>query len=182
MSYKTKFINKIIDVEGGYVDDPDDSGGETNFGITRRVARRYGYHGPMKNLPRNLAFEIYANLYWNKLNLDRVEKLSPSIAQELADTGVNQGTGRAAEFLQRSLNVLNNRQKLYNDITVDNDVGNITIKALTKYLEIRGAAGEIVIFNMLNCLQGAFYITLAERREKDEKFIFGWFTHRVNIS
>lgn len=182
MSYKKQFIDKIIKIEGGYVNDPDDSGNATNFGITEAVARRFGYKGSMRSMPRSTAFKIYEKMYWHALNLDDVEKLSPSIAQELADTGVNQGTGRAAEFIQRSLNVLNNREKLYNDIKVDNDVGNITIKTLTKYLEIRGEAGELVIFNMLNCLQGAFYVTLAEKREKDEKFINGWFTHRVNIS
>ncbi len=182
MTYQKKFIDKILKVEGGYVDDPDDSGGETNFGITRRVARRAGYRGSMRMMTRNIAFDIYVKLYWDELNLTKIEKISPSIAEELADTGVNQGTGRAAEFLQRSLNVLNNRQKLYNDIKVDNDIGNITLKTLERYMKIRGAAGELVLFNMLNCLQGAFYVTLAERREKDEKFVNGWFTHRVNIS
>lgn len=36
---KDKIINEIIRVEGGYVNDPRDSGGETNFGITVAVAR-----------------------------------------------------------------------------------------------------------------------------------------------
>ena len=40
---KTKIINEIIGVEGGYVNDPSDSGGETNFGITVAVARQFGY-------------------------------------------------------------------------------------------------------------------------------------------
>lgn len=182
MTYKNQFINEIFKVEGGYVDDPDDSGGETNFGITERVARRFGYKGPMKDMPKFMARVIYEGLYWDTMNLDHIEKLSPSLAKEMTDTGVNAGISRAGEFLQRSLNVLNNREKLYTDIVVDNDVGPQTLRTLEKYLRVRGSAGELVLFNMLNCLQGAFYVELAERREKDEKFIYGWFTHRINIS
>lgn len=181
MSYKNEFINEILAVEGGYVDDPQDSGGETNFGVTKRVAVKSGYNGPMKEMTRWQARAIYMTLYWDVLNLDIIEKLSPSVAKELADTGVNQGVGRAAEFLQRSLNVLNNQEKMYTDIVVDNDIGPATVRALQKYLELRGTGGELVLYNMLNCLQGAFYVTLAERRVKDEKFVFGWFTHRINI-
>lgn len=181
MSVKNEFINKILKVEGGYVNDPSDSGGETNHGITERVARRYGYKGRMINMPAITARHIYEQMYWYSLNLDKVEQFSENIALELGDTGVNQGVGRAAEFLQRSLNVLNNRQQHYNDIAVDGDIGPNTLKALASYFRLRGSEGEVVLYNMLNCLQGAFYVELAERREKDEKFIYGWFTHRIGV-
>ena len=42
---KDRIINAIIDREGGYVDEPDDSGGETNYGVTKAVARANGYRG-----------------------------------------------------------------------------------------------------------------------------------------
>ena len=48
MSLKQRVIDQIIKVEGGYVNDPSDSGGETNYGITKHVARKYGYKGSMK--------------------------------------------------------------------------------------------------------------------------------------
>ena len=179
MTLKEEIINGIIEIEGGYSNDPADSGGETNFGIIKRVARAYGYRGKMKNLTRNKAYEIYSKLYWDKLKLDDIEALSPLIAEELADTGVNMGVGRAGRFLQRSLNVLNNKGALYEDLTVDGAIGKRTIKALRTYLKLRGDAGAGVMFRMLNSLQGAFYVTLAERRTKDERFIYGWFSHRV---
>lgn len=177
----TRIIDNILAIEGGYVDDPEDSGGETNFGITVPVAREYGYEGDMRDLPRELAFAIYAERYWHALSLDDIERLSPAIAEELADTGVNQGIDRAAIFLQRSLNVLNKRGSLYQDITVDGDVGSKTVNALRAYLRIRKQDGQTVLLRMLNALQGAFYVELAERREKDEKFVFGWYLHRVII-
>ena len=52
MNLKHKIINQIIEREGGYVDDISDSGGETKYGITEEVARRYGYDGKMIDLPR----------------------------------------------------------------------------------------------------------------------------------
>jgi len=177
---KRKVINEIIKKEGGYVNDPSDSGGETNYGITKRVARAYGFKGKMKNLTKDYAYMIYSKLYWDKLKLDDIEDWSSFIAAEMADTGVNMGTGRAARFLQRSLNVLNNKQMYYNDLVVDGQIGNKTIKALKSYFLQRGTEGETVLFNMLNALQGSFYVTLAERREKDEKFVYGWFWNRVS--
>ena len=177
---KEDMINNVIRIEGGYVNDSLDSGGETNYGVTKRVARAYGYRGKMKNLSKNKAFEIYAKRYWNKLNLDDVELLSPLVAEELFDTGVNMGTARAGRFLQRSLNVLNNRQALYPDLVVDGRPGKKTISALRTFAKVRGDKGMQVLHRMLNALQGSFYVTLAERRTKDERFIFGWYSNRVS--
>ena len=180
MSLKNKIIDKIIEIEGGYVNDPSDSGGETNFGITKKVAREYGYKGEMVDLPRSLAFKIYEDTFWGSMSLDEVQKTAGEhVAEELADTAVNMGVGRASKFLQRSLNVLNNRGKYYKDLKVDGHIGAKTINALKAFISKRGSEGKVVLYRMLNSLQGAFYITLAERREKDEKFIYGWFKNRV---
>ena len=175
---KEKIINSIIEREGGYSNDLNDSGGETNYGITKVVARAYVYKGKMRNLPRDTAFEIYSKRYWDALHLDEIETLSSLIAEELADAGVNMGVGRAGRFLQRSLNVLNNRGTYFHDLRVDGQIGSVTIRALKSYFRSRGLEGELILFKMLNSLQGAFYVTLAERREKDEKFVYGWFMNR----
>lgn len=173
-------IDEVIRIEAGYVNDSDDSGGETNFGITKRTARAYGYRGKMRNLSRKKAFEIYSKKYWDILNLDDIEQLSPMIAEEMMDTGVNMGPGRSGRYLQRSLNVLNNRQSLFPDLIVDGSIGRKSIKALRSYIRIRGDDGVKVLHSMLNSLQGVHYITLSERRVKDEKFVFGWFRNRVS--
>lgn len=179
MTLKNKIINNIIRIEGEYVNDPSDSGDETNFGITVAVARNYGYKGDMRYLPRSLAFEIYSNIYWDSLSLTVVEQISPRIARELADTGVNMGVKRSALFFQRCLNVLNLLQKAYADIKVDGLIGSKTIDALRTLARYRGKEGMIVLYKMLNSLQGEKYVSLAEAREKDERFIYGWFTHRI---
>lgn len=174
-------IAKLIDVEGGYVHDPSDAGGETNFGITIEVARENGYTGSMRDMPRSIAEKIYENKYWFKPKFDNVSTLSYDVAVELFDTGVNMGQFRAAEFLQISLNALNRQGKDYADIAEDGDVGPKTIKALTAYIKHRGKAGTVVLLKALNCLQGARYINNSREREKSEDFVYGWLDNRVSL-
>lgn len=171
---KDQIINDILKTEGGYINDPDDSGGETNHGITKETAVQYGYVGDMKNLSRQTAFEIYEKLYWYAPGFDKIS--NELIAGELTDTGVNMGPKKAIKFLQRSLNSLNHKL-LYADLTVDGRIGNRTIEALK--INLLRANAETVILKMLNSLQGARYIKLSESRKKDRKFIFGWFSHRI---
>lgn len=178
-SLKKQIIDEIIEREGGYVNDAADSGGETMFGITAAVARKYGYTGAMNQMPRKIAFDIYSSQYWDALRLDSVEQRSSLLAEELADTAVNIGAVRAGEFLQRCLNVLNNCGKDYPDLKIDGQVGAKTIENLYKFLEKRGAQGATILLRALNSLQGAFYIELCEKREKDEKFLAGWLLNRV---
>ena len=175
---KEHIIDGIIAVEGGYVNDPNDSGGETNFGITVEVARANGYTGSMRDMPREVAFKIYAAKYWDKVKGDQLVELSEAIAEEVIDTAVNMGPGRAGKFLQRSLNVLDKRGKLYKPVVVDGAIGPGTLHALGMYLGHRDAETMV---KALNCLQGAYYITLAERREKDEEFVYGWLKNRVKV-
>lgn len=176
-----KIIQKIMGVEGGYVNDPRDSGGATRYGITEAVARKHGYLGEMKDLPYEKAFEIYEKDYWIPLRLFDIEPYSEAIAYELMDTAINMGVQRAGEFLQRSLNVLNNQGQFWADIKVDGWIGENTLKAFRGLRNKRGVDGFNVLLKMLNALQGEFYISLAERRVKDEAFIYGWFKYRVVI-
>jgi len=176
MSIKNEVINAIIKIEGGYVNNPNDSGGATKYGITEKVARKNGYKGNMKDLQKQFAFTIYAKRYWKAVKASEIEMISQSLAREVVDTGVNMGTGRAGKFLQRSLNVLNDKERYYMDLVVDGDIGPATINALKMYDKFRDVD---IITKMCNALQGAFYVTLAEKRKKDETFIYGWFKHRI---
>lgn len=175
---RDKLINHIIEVEGGYVNDPDDQGGATNYGITEKVARQNGYFGKMEDLPRSKAYDIYVEKYWHSLRLDQIAEFAPLVAAELADTGVNMGTGRAAQFLQRCLNVFNADGAHYPDIVVDSDLGPTTLRTLKAYIASRD---EITLVKALNCLQGSFYIQLAERNPNQERFVTGWIRARVGI-
>jgi len=167
--------------EGGYVNDPRDSGGETNWGITKKVARAHGYNGPMRNLSRERARAIGKKAYWDSLRLDSVAMLHQELAFEIFDTGFNMGQDRVGRFLQRCLNGFNYHGRHYRDIIVDGNIGPGTLDALRSLYSKRGDAAKPVMLNAMNCLQGTGYIELVERRPKDEDFLWGWFTHRVGI-
>lgn len=181
-------ISRTIKIEGGYVNDPDDSGGETNFGITKAVAEEfqeswndYLWTGLMQTMPVEFAQDVYTYKYYLKPRIDMIAECSEILAEEVFDAGVNSGTMLPIEWLQKTLNVLNNREKYYKDIYVDGIMGSGTQAALQTYLGYRGEEGERVLYNAINCLQGAFYINLAHRREKDEKFVYGWLSHRLDF-
>ena len=72
MSFERAF-DLLMDREGGYSNDPDDPGGETMWGVTARVARSYGYTGPMRELPKDTAMAICKKHYWDPLRLDEFE-------------------------------------------------------------------------------------------------------------
>jgi len=167
-------IEAVLRAEGRYVNNPDDRGGETNWGITKATARAHGYNGPMRDLPRYTAKQIYLNTYVVKPGYDKIADLSPTIAAELVDTGVNMGPAVATRFLQRSLNALNRRGADYADIAVDGAAGPGTRTALSKYLAKRGAEGERRLLALLNALQGARYVELCEGRQANETFMYGW--------
>ncbi len=172
-------LDSLISVEGGYTNDPKDSGGETIWGVTVAVARKFGYVGDMKDMTKDQAKAIYLEMYWVQPSFDKVADVSPAVALELFDTGVNMGTGTAAKFLQRALNVLNNGGTMFPDMVVDGGIGSKTMGALSTFLEKRQVGGVRVLLGMLNGQQCVKYMELAESRPKDESFEFGWQLNRV---
>ena len=175
-------LDKLLGIEGGYVNNQNDSGGETNWGVTIAVAREEGYTGRIQDMTRDQAKSIYLRRYWVKPHFADVGARSQSIASELFDTGINCGTATASMMLQRVLNVMNNQGAFYGDLKVDGAIGPATLTALDRFLAKRGKEGESVFLKSLNCLQGERYIDLAERRQKDESFVYGWIKNRVEVT
>jgi lysozyme family protein len=178
---KRRLIAEVIEREGGYVNHPADRGGPTCWGITLEVARRHGYTGDMRSLPRQTAAQIYAADYWHSLKLDDVAAMNQDLATVLFDFGVNSGPGRAARKLQRQLNVLNDRGRLYADIVVDGAFGPATLRALKGFAAARGAAGLEVLTHTVNAERIVFCRQLAERNESQEAFTYGWFRRVVEL-
>lgn len=162
-------LAEVLKNEGGYVNDPRDAGGETNFGITVAVARANGYAGKMRDLPRSTALTIYRKRYVDGPGFSAVLSLSAPIAAELVDTGVNMGPPVAGRFLQRALNGLEEV-----GLVVDGEVGPRTVTALRKFLDRRGKQGETRLLALLNAQQGTRYLELAEGRSQNRAFLYGW--------
>jgi len=176
-------LSHTIKVEGGFSDDPADSGGATRFGVTEAVARRYGYDGPMKEMPLEVAKAIYRAGYWDPLKLAAIASLSPPVAYEMFDAAVNTsppgGPFQPARWFQRALNALNDGARRYPDVEVDGQIGPQSLGAFREYSVWRGKPGERVMVALLNALQGVYYMELSERRPKDERFVYGWLLQRV---
>lgn len=174
-------IDGILNIEGSYVDNPADRGGPTNWGITESTARAHGYRGAMKDLTRDEAYNILERDYWLAPGFDKIAGLSLSIAFELCDAGTNVGPAHPSRWLQRWLNTFNRTAKKYPDLTVDGLIGERTLEALKIYLDWRGKEGESVLLQALNCSQGEYYLSITEKREVNEEFIYGWMRERVKI-
>jgi lysozyme family protein len=173
-------IDGVLKSEGGYVNDPQDAGGETNFGITVAVARKNGYDGPMADMPLSLAREIYRRRYIVEPCFDKVAVVDEKIGFELIDTGVNMGPARAAEFLQRWLNGFNAGGSRYQDVFVDGRIGQVTLDALRAFLRWRGADGALAMLRGLNGVQASRYLEITENNKAQRKYLFGWVLQRVS--
>lgn len=178
---KQRLVASVIDREGGYVNHSSDRGGPTNYGITQAVARENGYHGDMRYLPKPLAVKIYEARYWTSIRLDKIAPISSTLAEYLFDYGVHSGPGRAGQELQRTLNVLNNRGKLFADLKVDGAVGPATLAGLEAFHRSRRGDGLYVLAEAINGARIAFCRGLAERDPRQEDFTYGWFRRIVNL-
>jgi len=172
-------VGGVVAIEGGYVNDPNDAGGETNHGITVAVAREQGYDGPMLSMPVETARNIYAGKYIKAPKFDRVLTKSPAVGMKLVDIGVNAGQGRAARWFQQSLNDLSRGGRDYRAMAVDGDIGPGTMAAYAALERRRGRvkACELTI-KLLESYQTAHYVALA-KGPANSSFIVGWIDHRV---
>ena len=93
-------FHHLLGHEGGYVNHPDDPGGETNWGVTKVVARQHGYEGLMKDMPVGVAKAIYRKSYWDAV---RADELPPVVRYAVFDAAVNSGVGTAVRWLQQAV-------------------------------------------------------------------------------
>lgn len=122
---KDATISRVIDkFEGGYVNNPNDSGGATNMGITLATFRSVnplGNINDIKSLKKEQAIAIYTDLYWNKYHID---KMPEAIQDVVFDTYVQHSPVTAGKIIQRAL-VASGKV-----IVVDGEIGDNTLKAI----------------------------------------------------
>lgn len=169
----------VFAIEGGYVNDPNDSGGATNHGITEQVARAHGYSGPMQALPKALAQEIYAQDYIYKPRFDRVLERSPAVGTKVVDAGVNAGTGRSARWFQQAVNDLSRGGRDYPKVMVDGAIGPATLAAYQALERKRGRAKACeLMLKAFESYQAGHYLSLAQG-PANSSFVVGWLDHRI---
>lgn len=159
-----KTINAALDAaanfEGGYVNDPDDPGGETNKGVTLRTLQSVNPKATsddLKKLTGDGARKIFRELYVDKPGLD---KLPDVLQAEAVGLSINAGASRAIKVLQKAAGV-----------EQDGKLGPVTLAAVRKL--DNNAVKEAV---------DDFYIGLVEQRPKLKKFLKGWLNRSAGMS
>lgn len=181
-----KAIDALVGREDRYSGDKDDKGNwykgkleGTMWGVTAAVARAYGYHDAMADMPRNTAVSIYKSRYLLAPHFDTVGTIDEKIAERLFDIGVNAGPTTGVKFLQRALNTLNRQGHDFPDMAVDGVVGNITLSAMRTFIALRGREGRDTLLFMIAAQQSVFYMETAEHRPANESFEMGWQSQRA---
>jgi lysozyme family protein len=143
--------------EGGLVNDPNDPGGLTNFGISQR---QYPDED-IRNLSRKRVEQIYRDDYWNAINGD---KLPPELAFVLFDYAVNCGVPRAVRDLQLIVNTPR-----------DGIVGPKTLHALSFY------SVPYIVEQVLQA-RCRFYLRLCSRGVRYHTFLAGWLKRLISCA
>lgn len=148
-AFETAF-GKVLQHEGGYVDDPNDPGGETKYGISKRQYPEVD----IRNLTHQQAGRIYRRDYWDKVRGDDI--VPQYVAENLFDFAVNAGVPRAVRTVQRLL-----------DVDVDGRLGPQTLRAINQAdgqkLNLRLALARIDYYN-----------ELARKRSGMRPYLIGW--------
>lgn len=118
------YINRILSHEGGYVNHPNDPGGETKWGIAKRSYPTLD----IKSLTREQAIEIYRRDFWDPFK----GFLPMAVEFQALDAAVNHGIGNANRWLQRAAGVAD-----------DGHIGPVTRHALSQII----AEDLVLLFN-----------------------------------
>lgn len=122
-------INTTLKFEGGYVNDLRDSGGETNFGISKKAYPNLD----IKALSIDDAKKIYKRDYWDRCKCNFIPD---ALSIALFDFAVNSGCNRAIRYLQRALG-----------ITIDGKIGNQTIGACNS-IPVKETLEKFIIYRL----------------------------------
>ncbi len=144
-----KAFTFIITHEGGYVNDPNDPGGETKYGISKRQYPDLD----IKRLTLRDAREIYFNDYWRAIRGDDIR--DQEIANQIFDFAVNAGVRRAVKYAQSVVGV-----------KIDGIMGPITLDA------INGMLPEMFL-NYYRLSRIHYYYRLAKYTSY-RNFLYGW--------
>ena len=155
----------IVAREGGFVDDPDDPGGATKFGVTEATLRRLGLDlnrdgrvdvADLRRLSREQAIAIFIEHYFER---PRLSLLPEALQAPVFDMYVNAGA-EAVKILQRLL-----RQMGY-DLAVDGVVGPRTAAAAAD----AARPDPVVLRDAYGIARRNYYFRLADRRPASRKY------------
>jgi lysozyme family protein len=152
-----KFFPKVIKWEGGYVNDPADSGGRTKYGVTQKTWIAFGGKKDIKDITEQDAMNVMKSLFWDKCKGDLIE--NQSLAEIVVDWFWGSGYS-GLKAMQRALNLV-----------PDGKVGPATLHALN-------SDPQIAHFKIKQA-RIKFIDSICESRPLNLKFKKGWL-NRIN--
>ena len=171
---KTTFdeiIEEVLEAEGGFVNDPDDKGGATNFGVTQQSYSNFlgspASVDDVRNMTREEAKECYKKDFWIPAKVDR---LPDNLKHLYFDMVVNIGRRNAGKILQQAVNTKKNSAVL----DVDGIIGSGSLSQIPD-LTLNDVLVERAMFFANNCFDGSRFA----KRTRQNKFLRGWIFHRV---
>jgi lysozyme family protein len=150
----------LLQVEGGYVDDPADRGGRTKYGITQRTYPNLD----IEHLTQDEAGAIYRRDWWDRYGYGRLT-YGP-LATKLLDMAVNMGPDRAHRLLQDACRALGA------EIESDGKLGPATVEWVNGYQH------PAALLACVRILAGAFYLRISAAPGQG-RFLAGWLTRAV---
>ncbi|SEM15488.1 Predicted Peptidoglycan domain-containing protein [Roseovarius azorensis] len=165
MQSVSRIAEEIVAREGGYVNDPDDPGGTTNFGVTIHTMRRLGLDltrdgiidaADVRALTRERAVEIFIDQYYHRPGIAR---LPDSLRASVFDMYVNAGAN-AVRILQRLL------REMGQPVEVDGVIGPQTAAAAEHAAE----AAPDHIADAYGIARRNYYLRLGDARPASRKF------------
>lgn len=164
---KTKIIEYVIDrYEGGYVNDPNDKGGETKYGITKATYPNLD----IKNLTKEQAVNIYKRHYWGS-SLDSIAQYtSDKLTEKVFAFAINAGVGTSVKAIQRALNNLTD-----NSLKVDGIWGPKSKEALKTLTNDGQNTSNIIAFQCTLFVEMiAHYFQLCIKKPSQKTFLMSW--------
>ena len=175
----------VLGFEGGYVNDPADKGGATNYGITASTlesAKTKGWvpsNVTIKNLKLDHAKTIYKKGYWDVVKAD---SLPHPLDLIIFDMAVNHGPNTAVKLFQQSLNSI---LKSGPSLVVDGIIGPKTLTAVkdvvsmdhNMWLQPNALVRYLCIDVLMNRVE--LYTSIIASNRTQEKFFKGWIANRV---
>lgn len=150
-------LARILKHEGGYVNDPLDSGGRTNLGVTQRVWEEWVGHpvteADMKALTPQKIAPMYKLKYWNP---SYCEVLPKGLDYVVFDFAVNAGTGRSVKTLQQAIGCVS-----------DGVIG-------PKTMAVINDANPKDLIAKFSDARADFYQGIVARKPDQTRFIKGW--------
>ncbi|SEM13878.1 Predicted Peptidoglycan domain-containing protein [Roseovarius tolerans] len=160
-----QIAEEIVAREGGFVNDPDDPGGATNFGVTIHTMRRLGLDldrdgdvdvGDVRSLSRGQAVAIFIDHYYQRPG---IAGLPEALRASVFDMYVNAGAN-AVKILQRLL------REMGEAVDVDGVIGPQTQAAAARAAQ----AAPDHIADAYGIARRNYYLALADARPASRKF------------